>query len=90
MFQKSILVSTAAPLANPEGLFTSIDSVASWSMDDTGGYVLTVSDVRVAAPAITRALVAAGADVLSLAEGHHSLEEVYLELVGAAGRGGEK
>ena len=28
------------------------------------------------------------ADVLSLAEGHHSLEEVYLELVGVAGKGG--
>ncbi len=90
MFQKSILVSTAAPLANPEGLFSSIESVANWSTDDTGGYVLTVSDVRVAAPAITRALVAAGADVLSLAEGHHSLEEVYLELVGAAGKGSEQ
>jgi ABC-2 type transport system ATP-binding protein len=90
MFQKSILVSTVAPLANPEGLFCSIESVASWSTDDTGGYVLTVSDARVAAPAITRALVAAGADVLSLAEGHHSLEEVYLELVGAAGQGGEQ
>ena len=90
MFQKSILVSTAAPLANPEGLFSSIESVTSWSTDDTGGYVLTVSDARVAAPVITRALVAAGADVLSLAEGHHSLEEVYLELVGAAGKGGEQ
>ena len=90
MFEKSILVSTAAPLANPEGLFSSMESVASWSMDDTGGYVLTVSDVRAAAPVITRALVADGADVLSLAEGHHSLEEVYLELVGAAGRAGEK
>jgi ABC-2 type transport system ATP-binding protein len=90
MFQKSILVSTAAPLANPEGLFSSIESVTSWSTDDTGGYVLTVGDARVAAPVITRALVAAGADVLSLAEGHHSLEEVYLELVGAAGKGGEQ
>jgi ABC-2 type transport system ATP-binding protein len=90
MFQKSILVSTASPLADPDGLFASVESVASWSKDDTGEYVITVSDVRVAAPAITRALVAAGADVLSLAEGHHSLEEVYLELVGAAGTGGEQ
>ena len=88
MFQKSILVSTAAPLADPEGLFTSIEGVAGWSTDATGDYVLTVSDVRVA-PAITRALVAAEADVLSLVEGRHSLEEVYLELVGAAGNGGE-
>jgi ABC-2 type transport system ATP-binding protein len=90
MFQRSILVSTATPLSNPGGLFSSIESVASWSNGDTGGYVLTVGDVRVAAPAITRALVAVGADVLSIAEGHHSLEEVYLELVGAAGQGGEQ
>jgi ABC-2 type transport system ATP-binding protein len=46
------------------------------------GYVLTVSDVARAAPAVTRALVAAGADVLSIAESRHSLEDVYLELVG--------
>jgi ABC-2 type transport system ATP-binding protein len=90
MFQKSILVSTASPLADPDGLFSSLESVGGWSNGDTGAYVLTVSDVRVAAPAITRALVAAGADVLSVAEGHHSLEEVYLELVGAGGKGGEQ
>ena len=30
---------------------------------------------------ITRALVAAGADILSIAESRHSLEDVYLELV---------
>jgi ABC-2 type transport system ATP-binding protein len=88
MFQKSILVSTATPLVDPSGLFTSIDGVTGWSNDGTGGYVVTVIDVRVAAPAITRALVSAGADVLSLTEGHHSLEEVYLELVGVAGKGG--
>jgi ABC-2 type transport system ATP-binding protein len=35
----------------------------------------------VAAPEVTRALVAAGADVLSLSEAQHSLEDVYLELV---------
>jgi ABC-2 type transport system ATP-binding protein len=90
MFQKSVLVSTVAPLPDPSGLFSSIENVTNWSADDAGGYVLTVSDVRLAAPAITRALVATGADVLSLTEGHHSLEEVYLELVGAAGQGGER
>ena len=44
----------------------------------------------VAAPAVTRALVAAGADVLSISESHHSLEDVYLELIDEdeeAGRG---
>ena len=35
-----------------------------------------------AAPALTRALVAAGADVLSIGESHRSLEDVYLELIG--------
>jgi ABC-2 type transport system ATP-binding protein len=30
---------------------------------------------------VTRALVAAGADVLSIAENRRSLEDVYLELI---------
>jgi ABC-2 type transport system ATP-binding protein len=90
MFQKSLLVSTAAPLADPDGVFSSVDSVASWINNERGEYVLTVNDVRSAAPAVTRALVAADADVLALVEIRHSLEEVYLELVGAAGGGGEK
>ena len=47
----------------------------------SAGYVLTVSDPARAAPAVTRALVAAGADVLSIAESRHSLEDVYLELI---------
>ncbi len=90
MFLKSVLVTTASPLADPDRLFSAVESVAGWSTDATGGYVVTVSDVRVAAPAITRALVAAGADVLSLVEGRHSLEEVYLELVGAVGQGAQQ
>jgi ABC-2 type transport system ATP-binding protein len=40
-----------------------------------------VSEQAVAAPAVTRALVAAGADVLSISQSHHSLEDVYLELI---------
>ena len=43
--------------------------------------MLTVADTRRAAPPVTRALVAAGADVLSIAEARHSLEDVYLELI---------
>ena len=42
---------------------------------------MTVSDPAQAAPAVTRALVAAGADVLSIGESRHTLEDVYLELV---------
>ena len=40
-----------------------------------------MSEPAVVAPAVTRALVAAGADVLSISESHHSLEDVYLELI---------
>jgi ABC-2 type transport system ATP-binding protein len=34
-----------------------------------------------AAPAVARALVGVGADVLSISESRHSLEDVYLELI---------
>ena len=47
----------------------------------TGAYVVTVGDVTEAAPLITRRLVAAGADVLSISPSQHSLEDVYLELI---------
>ena len=53
----------------------------SWQEDGAGTYEVPVSDATVAAPAITRSLVAAGADVLSITESRHSLEDVYLELV---------
>jgi ABC-2 type transport system ATP-binding protein len=45
------------------------------------GYVLAVADQAAAAPAVARALVAAGADVLSISPSHHSLEDVYLRLI---------
>jgi len=48
-----------------------------------------VSDPAVAAPALTRALVAAAADVLSIGEVHHSLEDVYLELIDEPSEGRE-
>ena len=63
-------------------MFTGLKAVDSWRQEGTtGSYVLAVSDPSTAAPAATRALVAAGADVLSIAESHHSLEDVYLELI---------
>ena len=80
LFTKSLVVRTMAPLAAPDAVFT-VAGVDGWRADDTTRYVLTVSDARIAAPAVTRALVAAGADLLSLAEAHHSLEDVYLELI---------
>jgi ABC-2 type transport system ATP-binding protein len=79
-FTKALVVRTAAPVADPGRVFA-LPGVQSWHADDTSRYVLSVSDTRSAAPELTRALVAAGADVLSLTEDRHSLEDVYLELV---------
>ena len=81
MFAKSLNVRIAAPLDNPERFFASIPGVDGCRVEPPAGYVLTVSDAARAAPAVARALVSAGADVLSIAESHHSLEDVYLELI---------
>jgi ABC-2 type transport system ATP-binding protein len=40
-----------------------------------------VAETMKAAPEVTRGLVGAGADVVSIGEAQHSLEDVYLELV---------
>ena len=81
LFAKTLTVRTLAPLPEPDRVFGGLPAVASWRQDGPATYILTVSDAAVAAPAVTRALVAAGADVLSIAESHHSLEDVYLELI---------
>ncbi|HZQ15746.1 MAG TPA: ABC transporter ATP-binding protein [Gaiellaceae bacterium] len=80
LFSKALVVRTAAPLPDPGRVFAA-PGVESWRIDEDGRYVLSVGDARVAAPEIARALVAAGADLLSLSEDRHSLEDVYLELV---------
>jgi ABC-2 type transport system ATP-binding protein len=81
LFSRSLVVETAAPLEAPDGVFNPSSGVDGWQSHDATHYVLNVNDPRVAAPAVTRALVAAGADVLSIAEARHSLEDVYLELI---------
>jgi ABC-2 type transport system ATP-binding protein len=81
LFAKTLTVRIRAPLPEPERIFGSLPGVASWRQDASGTYILAVSDATIAAPAVTRALVAADADVLSIAESHHSLEDVYLELI---------
>src|SRR5512132_264771 len=80
LFKRMLVVRTAAPLQSPEQVFA-VPGVEAWRPDDTNGYVLEVTDPRTTAPDVTRALGAAGADVLSLAEARHSLEDVYLELI---------
>src|SRR6266511_2295727 len=81
LFAKTLAVKTIVPLRDPDRVFTGLPAVDGFREDGTAGYVLTVTDSAVAAPALTRALVAAGADVLSISESHRSLEDVYLELV---------
>jgi ABC-2 type transport system ATP-binding protein len=81
LFARTLTVRTLAPLPEPDRVFGGPSAVASWRQDASGAYILTIADAAVAAPAVTRALVAAGADVLSIAESHHSLEDVYLELI---------
>ena len=86
LFSRSLTVSTAAPLATPDQVFAGLPAVEAWQATGSphrgqAGYLLTVTDPEKAAPAVTRALVAAEADVLSIAESRHTLEDVYLELV---------
>ncbi len=81
LFAKTITARTLVPLADPDRVFAALPAVDGWHPDGPASYVLAVSDPAVAAPAAARALVAAGADVLSISESRHSLEDVYLELV---------
>jgi ABC-2 type transport system ATP-binding protein len=81
LFARSLTVKTVAPLREPDRVFAGLPAVDGWRADGPAGYVLSVSDPAVAAPAVSRALVAAGADVLSISESHHSLEDVYLQLI---------
>ncbi len=81
LFAKSLAVRTRAPLGDPDDVFTGLGAVDGWRQNASGEYIIAVSDPSVAAPAVTRALVHAGADVLSIGESRHSLEEVYLELI---------
>jgi ABC-2 type transport system ATP-binding protein len=81
LFAKTLTVRTLTSLPDPGGVFAGLPAVDGWRQDGPASYVLAVSKSAVAAPAVTRALVAAGAEVLSINQSHHSLEEVYLELI---------
>jgi ABC-2 type transport system ATP-binding protein len=81
LFAKTLTVRTLTPLAAADGVFAGLPAVDGWRQDGPASYVLAVSEPAVAAPAVTRALVAAGAEVLSINQSSHSLEDVYLELI---------
>jgi len=85
LFGKTLMVRTLAPLPDPGRVFAGLAAVDGWHQDGPAGYVLSVSEPAIAAPAVTRAVVAAGIDVRSISDSRHSLEDVYLELIGADG-----
>jgi ABC-2 type transport system ATP-binding protein len=80
LFKRSLEVRVRVPLDDPKAVLGALPEVEGWEQTPAG-YTVTVSDPELSAPAIARALVAAGAEIQSLAEAHHSLEDVYLELI---------
>jgi ABC-2 type transport system ATP-binding protein len=81
LFKRSLKVRLRAELAGPASVFAGVPGVEGWEAPEPGSYLLTVPDPDAAAPDVARALVHAGADILSITEPRHSLEDVYLELV---------
>ena len=88
LFGRSLIVRTRIALADPDQTFTGLPAVNTWRADDSGAYILAVTDPDTAAPAVIQALVSAGAEVLSVGEERHSLEDVYLELIDDKGQVG--
>jgi ABC-2 type transport system ATP-binding protein len=81
LFTATLTVRTADPLRDPARVFRELGVVTGWSSSGPGMYELAVTDPAAAAPVVVRALVAASADVLSIGEARHTLEDVYLQLV---------
>jgi ABC-2 type transport system ATP-binding protein len=81
LFKRSIEVRLRAGLADPASVFAAVPGVGTWEAPASGSYLLTVPDPDAAAPEVARALVHAGADILSIAESRRSLEDVYLKLI---------
>ncbi len=80
LFSRSLRVRLGTPLDDANAVLGGLPGVEGWE-EAPSGYTLTVSDPEIAAPQVARALVGAGADILSIAESRHSLEDVYLELI---------
>jgi ABC-2 type transport system ATP-binding protein len=81
MFTRQLRIRTRASIDDPGRVFDGLAGVKGWDAEPSGWYALTVADPDIAAPDVARALVRAGADILSIAESHHSLEDVYLQLI---------
>jgi ABC-2 type transport system ATP-binding protein len=81
MFARKLEVRVRTAPPDPDAFFGGLTAVDEWQRDPSGTFLLTVADPDAAAPEVARALVHAGADILSITESRHSLEDVYLELV---------
>ena len=77
LFTRALDVRTRDPLADPGGVFKGLADVEGWEQAASGSYVIHVTDPDAAAPGVARALVAADADIMSIVESRHSLEDVY-------------
>ncbi len=81
LFKPALEVRVRGSLEHPGVVFGDLAGVDGWKVSGSGGYELAVSEPEIAAPAVARALVSAGADILSLATSRHSLEDVYLQMI---------
>lgn len=81
LFTTGIEFRLRAALTDPAAVLAGVPGVDSWEAQPPSSYRITVSDPDATAPEVARALVYAGADILSIGELRHSLEDVYLELV---------
>jgi ABC-2 type transport system ATP-binding protein len=81
LFSRNLHVRTRTDIDDPDRVFAGLAGVQGWEREPSGTYALTVADPDTAAPDVARALVRANADILSIAESGHSLEDVYLELI---------
>ncbi len=64
-----------------KGLVDRLDFVSGARLDDRG-LTVTLEDPGRDTPELVRSLVTAGADILSVTEEPHSLEDIYLKLMG--------
>jgi ABC-2 type transport system ATP-binding protein len=81
LFARKLEVRVRAAPPDLNAVFGGLAGVDGWQQDPSGTVLLSVPDPDAAAPDVARALVHAGADILSITESRHSLEDVYLELV---------
>jgi ABC-2 type transport system ATP-binding protein len=80
LFSRSLDVRLRVLLKDPNSVLSGLSGIDRWEQTPSG-YTLSCSDPEIVAPPVARALVGAGADILSIAESRHSLEDVYLELI---------